>query len=72
MLNPSIVMELHKYRNLLIKDGNMPASMALLIWILTFRAAATPELRIYGKRMWDEIRRGQEIARVPAGLDSRR
>lgn len=42
------------------KQGSMPQAAGAMVWLHSVRAILTPELRLLGREMWAELKRGFE------------
>jgi hypothetical protein len=54
-----------------VQRTRKPMAVGLMIWLHTLRAAGMPELRLKGRQMWSELRRGFALVdRAAADFDA--
>ncbi len=56
--NPSFTHSMSVETIQLQKQGRLQEAAAMMIWVHSFRAATSPELRLLGREMWKHLERG--------------
>jgi len=56
--NPTIRWDLNKKIQELQRNQQFQDATGYMVWLHTLRAATTPEVKLKGRKMWGQLRRG--------------